>query len=58
MSVIMESVDGEHLLVCKGAVEETLAISAFIRDGEKLVPLDDAKRRATGHLTQGARPGL
>jgi len=52
MSVIMESVDGEHLLVCKGAVEETLAISAFIRDGEKLVPLDDAKRRELMAMTR------
>src|SRR5262245_24382085 len=52
MSVIMESVDGEHLLVCKGAVEETLAISAFIRDGEKLVPLDDGKRRELMAMTR------
>ena len=52
MSVIMESVDGEHLLVCKGAVEETLAISAFSRDGEKLVPLDDAKRRELMAMTR------
>jgi Mg2+-importing ATPase len=52
MSVIMESADGEHLLVCKGAVEETLAISAFIRNGEKLVPLDDAKRRELMAMTR------
>jgi P-type Mg2+ transporter len=52
MSVIMESADGEHLLVCKGAVEETLAISAFIRDGEKLVPLDDARRRELMAMTR------
>jgi Mg2+-importing ATPase len=52
MSVIMESADGEHLLVCKGAVEETLAISAFIRDAEKLVPLDDAKRRELMAMTR------
>jgi Mg2+-importing ATPase len=52
MSVIMESADGEHLMVCKGAVEETLAISAFIREGEKLVPLDDAKRRELMAMTR------
>jgi P-type Mg2+ transporter len=52
MSVIMESAEGEHLLVCKGAVEETLAISTFIRDGEKLLPLDDAKRRELMAMTR------
>jgi Mg2+-importing ATPase len=52
MSVIMEGVSGEHLLVCKGAVEETLAISAFIRDGEKLVPLDNARRRELMAMTR------
>src|SRR5258707_5456117 len=52
MSVIMESAEGEHLLVCKGAVEETLAISAFIRDDEKLLPLDDAKRRELMAMTR------
>jgi P-type Mg2+ transporter len=52
MSVIMEDIHGGHLLVCKGAVEETLAISAFIRDGEKLVPLDDAKRRELMAMTR------
>ena len=36
----------------KGAVEETLAISAFIRDGEKLLPLDDAKRRELMAMTR------
>jgi P-type Mg2+ transporter len=46
MSVIVQGVHGEHLLVCKGAVEETLAICAFAQQGAELVPLDDAERRA------------
>jgi Mg2+-importing ATPase len=52
MSVIMEDIHGGHLLVCKGAVEETLAISAFIRSGKELVPLDDAKRRELMAMTR------
>ena len=45
MSVIVESADGEHLLVCKGAVEETLGVSAYTQEGAELVPLDDRRRR-------------
>jgi P-type Mg2+ transporter len=52
MSVIMEDIHGDHLLVCKGAVEETLAISAFVRSGKELVPLDDAKRRELMAMTR------
>jgi Mg2+-importing ATPase len=46
MSVIVESPDGEHLLVCKGAVEETLGVSAYTQEGAERVPLDDERRRA------------
>src|SRR5215467_13490687 len=46
MSVIVESAGGEHLLVCKGAVEETLRISAYTQEDGKLVPLDDERRLA------------
>jgi Mg2+-importing ATPase len=53
MSVIVENMHGEHVLVCKGAVEETLAISGFIRQDKELVPLDDAKRRELMAMTRG-----
>ncbi len=52
MSVVMEDIHGDHVLVCKGAVEETLAISAFVRSGKELVPLDDAKRRELMAMTR------
>ena len=51
MSVIIEDIHGDHVLVCKGAVEETLAISAFVRSGKELVPLDNAKRRELMAMT-------
>jgi Mg2+-importing ATPase len=52
MSVVVEGVRGQHLLVCKGAVEETLGISAFTQQGEELVPLDDERRRALMAMTR------
>src|ERR1700730_789159 len=52
MSVIVQGVRGEHLLVCKGAVEETLGISAFMQQGAERVPLDDARRRALMAMTR------
>jgi P-type Mg2+ transporter len=52
MSVVMEDIHGDHVLVCKGAVEETLAIAAFVRKGKELVPLDDAKRRELMAMTR------
>ena len=52
MSVIIEDIHGNHVLVCKGAVEETLAISAFVRSGKELVPLDNAKRRELMAMTR------
>ena len=52
MSVIVQGVHGEHLLVCKGAVEETLGISAFTQQGAERVPLDYARRRALMAMTR------
>src|SRR5260221_11789909 len=52
MSVIVQGVQGEHLLVCKGAVEETLGISAFMQQGAERVPLDNARRRALMAMTR------
>ncbi|WP_141049107.1 magnesium-translocating P-type ATPase, partial [Brucella melitensis] len=39
-----EGVGGEHLLVCKGAVEEMLAICTTVRDGETVRALDAVTR--------------
>jgi Mg2+-importing ATPase len=52
MSVVVRNADGSHLLICKGAVEETLAISAFVQDGAERVPLDDARRQALMTMTR------
>jgi Mg2+-importing ATPase len=53
MSVIVQDIHGEHLLVCKGAIEETLGISAFMRQGDELLPLDETKRRNLMTMTRG-----
>jgi P-type Mg2+ transporter len=52
MSVIVEAGDGGHLLICKGAVEETLGMSAYTQEGGKLVTLDDKRRRALMAMTR------
>ncbi|MBO9663111.1 magnesium-translocating P-type ATPase [Dokdonella sp.] len=46
MSVVLEDGAGGELLVCKGAVEEMLAISAFEKVGERVEPITDERRRA------------
>jgi P-type Mg2+ transporter len=52
MSVIVESEDRGHLLICKGAVEETLGVSAYTQERAELVPLDDKRRRALMAMTR------
>jgi P-type Mg2+ transporter len=52
MSVIVEAGDGGHLLICKGAVEETLGMSAYTQQGGDLVALDDKRRRALMAMTR------
>ncbi|MFT3817808.1 MAG: magnesium-translocating P-type ATPase [Rubrivivax sp.] len=42
------SADGEALLVCKGAVEEVLAVCSRVRDGDTEQPLSP-ERRAAAH---------
>jgi P-type Mg2+ transporter len=44
LSVVLTGARGEHLLVCKGAVEEMLSISTKVREGGATLPLDDARR--------------
>ncbi|MBR2687560.1 MAG: magnesium-translocating P-type ATPase [Aquamicrobium sp.] len=46
LSVVVENVSGQHLLICKGAVEEMLAISTSIKDGKTVRPLRDDDRKA------------
>ena len=52
MSVVLaHGGDGRHLLVCKGAVEEMLAICANERRGDEIVPMTDARRQAIKAMT-------
>ncbi|MEO5810577.1 MAG: magnesium-translocating P-type ATPase [Rhodanobacter sp.] len=44
MSVVVTQDDGEHLLICKGAVEEMLVICAFEQEGAATVPLTEVRR--------------
>ncbi|MEO7050957.1 MAG: magnesium-translocating P-type ATPase [Rhodanobacter sp.] len=51
MSVVVTTGDGEHLLICKGAVEEMLLICAFAQVGDVIEPMTDARRSAIKAMT-------
>jgi Mg2+-importing ATPase len=44
MSVVLDHEGRHHQLVCKGAVEEILAVCRFVRDEDRVEPLDAARR--------------
>ncbi|MGV0804164.1 magnesium-translocating P-type ATPase [Mycolicibacterium setense] len=46
LSVVVQDVDRDHLLICKGAVEEMLAVSSRVWDGAAARALTDADREA------------
>ncbi|EKY1944700.1 magnesium-translocating P-type ATPase [Cronobacter turicensis] len=53
VSVVVERYGAhQQTLICKGAVEEMLAISTHIRDGGTVYALDDARRAAFARLTR------
>jgi len=52
MSVVLANGDGQHLLICKGAVEEMLAICTSERDGDNIVPMTDERRREIKAMTR------
>ncbi len=52
MSVVLADGAGGELLVCKGAVEEMLAISAFEKAGDAVVPLTEERRGAIRAMTR------
>ena len=51
MSVVVAKGDGEHLLICKGAVEEMLAICAYAKVGDVTEPMTDERRRDIKEMT-------
>ena len=53
MSVVVADGGGEHLLICKGAVEEMLSICAFAQTGDVIEPMTDARRREIKAMTHG-----
>ncbi len=52
MSVVVSERNDHHELICKGAVEELLAICTQVRDGDTLVPLDDAMLARVQQVTR------
>jgi Mg2+-importing ATPase len=51
MSVVVAKGDGEHLLICKGAVEEMLSICAYAKVGDVTEPMTDERRRDIKEMT-------
>jgi P-type Mg2+ transporter len=52
MSVVVERGSEVHELICKGAVEEILAVSTQIRDEDRIVPLDAETRETALEVVQ------
>ena len=52
LSVVVTDGPGEHLLVCKGAVEEMLSAAAFVREGERLCPMTESWQKSLKTLTE------
>jgi len=46
LSIVVKDPQANHLLVCKGAVEEMLSISTHVHENGKVVALDEARRDA------------
>lgn len=52
MSVVVERDHTRHLLICKGAVEEVLAICILAQDRDATIPLTDDLRRQVARLAR------
>ncbi|MGB3122631.1 MAG: magnesium-translocating P-type ATPase, partial [Pseudomonas sp.] len=44
LSIVVKDAVGDHLLVCKGAVEEMLSIATHVMEAGDAVPLDERRR--------------
>lgn len=51
MSVIVGADDGQTRLICKGALEEVLAVCSRVRHGDEIAPLDAALLEQIGAVT-------
>ena len=52
MSVVVEEQHGQHLLICKGAVEEVMSITSEVRSNNEVLPRDDELRQEIKALTR------
>ncbi len=52
MSVVVSERDDHHELICKGAVEEILAVCTQVRDGERTLTLDAAMLERVQQVTR------
>jgi Mg2+-importing ATPase len=46
LSIVVEDENHQQRLICKGAVEEMLEIATHVREGQQILPLDQARRDA------------
>ena len=52
MSVVIEEMGKQHVLICKGAVEEILKVCTQLKIADKVVPMDDSARSKVADLQQ------
>ncbi|HGM7539859.1 TPA: magnesium-translocating P-type ATPase [Serratia marcescens] len=52
LSIVVADENGKQQLICKGAVEEMLEIATHVREGDKTLELDDARRAALQALSR------
>ncbi|CAI1670982.1 magnesium-translocating P-type ATPase [Serratia quinivorans] len=46
LSIVVADENHQQRLICKGAVEEMLEIATHVREGQQILPLDQARREA------------
>ncbi|MEX3238582.1 magnesium-translocating P-type ATPase [Serratia quinivorans] len=46
LSIVVADENHQQWLICKGAVEEMLEIATHVREGQQILPLDQARREA------------
>jgi P-type Mg2+ transporter len=46
LSVVVQNGDDNHLMICKGAVEEMLSIASYVYENEEYLPLNDERKQA------------
>ena len=52
MSVVVEEMGKQHVLICKGAVEEVLKVCTQLKVNDKVLPMDESVRTKVADLQQ------